>query len=72
MTHLHSQAHVSEVAYRAVRKALFPYGYPQLRDRDGRFVSRIKSTAERLRSEQAALHNLPLVEAIERVREAAQ
>jgi hypothetical protein len=64
-TRMHSPAHVSEVAYRAVRKALFPDGYPQLRDRDGRFVSRLKSTTERLRSEQAALHNLPLEEAIE-------
>jgi hypothetical protein len=71
-TALHSHAHVFEVCYRAISRAILPIA-PRLRDKNtGRFVSRIKSTTERLRSEQAALHNLPLEEAIEMTRRAAQ
>ena len=69
-TALHSYAHVSEACYAAVRHALFPAGYPMKRGPDGRFVSRIADTTERLRSELAAENNTDLAEAIERTRAA--
>ena len=68
-TRLHSYAHVNERCYRAVRLALFPAGFPTEREWDGRFISRTKATARRLRRELASTNNIPLEEAVERTRE---
>ena len=38
MTRLHSEAHIAELAYQAVRRAILPH-YPRPRDMDGRFTS---------------------------------
>lgn len=65
MNRLHAFAHVNELGYQAVRRALFPAGLPMHRDTEGRFTSRCAVTAERLRGELAATNNLSLAEAIE-------
>jgi hypothetical protein len=61
----HSPAHINESCYAAIRKALFPGGYPRNRDRDGRFVSGVRRTAARLRAELQSQANMPIQAAIE-------
>lgn len=68
-TRLHSKAHIEELAYTAIRKALFPAGFPVPRARDGRFISRTKATARRLREELQAQSNLTLSQAISRIQD---
>lgn len=61
----HSYAHISELAYQAVRRAILPE-YPRPRDKDGRYVSRVDAKAAQLRGELA--NNGDVQDAIERVR----
>jgi hypothetical protein len=67
MSHLHSPAHITESCYTAIRKALFPGGYPRKRSSDGRFVSRKAETTRALRSDLAAQSNVPLADALEAI-----
>ena len=46
----HSYAHINELCYHAVRRAILPT-YPRPRDKDGRFVSRVETKAAQLRAE---------------------
>ena len=66
--HPHSYAHLNELAYQAVRRAILP-GYPRPRSTDGRFLSRIETKAAEIRSELSAVSNHTLSEAIEAIRE---
>lgn len=46
----HSSAHISELAYQAVRRAILPQ-LPRPRDTNGRFISRRELTTKRLKAE---------------------
>ena len=63
----HSYAHINELAYQAVRRAILPH-YPKPRDMDGRFTSVRDMTTERLRSELQADNNAGLEQAIANTR----
>ena len=63
----HSYAHINELGYQAVRRAILPL-YPQPRDMDGRFTSVRDMTTERLRSELQADNNADLEQAIANTR----
>lgn len=60
----HIYAHVSELCYHAVRRAILPT-YPRPRDKDGRFISRVETKAAQLRAE---LSHTSLAQAISEIR----
>ena len=67
--HTHSYAHVNELAYQAIRKAL-DLREPIRRDALGRYVSRKETKSAQIREELQAKANKPLEDALDTLREA--